>query len=626
MEFIQLDCQAKGKVKVIMLKSISFLCVISIVQFTAAAVTPMGIFSDSMVLQRDLKVPIWGWATVGEQVTVTFNGQTVQATARDSSAAAYKGYWKALLQPMSSGGPFDMTITGSASTAITFKNILIGDVWVCSGQSNMDYTMSDSYHGEGSAEVAMLPPAGQPNTKIRICRVGHNMAVNPTLDLQPINQWNQYVGAGQITAPWRSLSHETGQYMSETGAIFISLIYKQYPTIPVGLICAPMGSTPVMDWISGESADDYYNKNACGSTAPPSQPRTPVRFNSSQSQSTVPAVCYSGMIYPIGGFGIKGAIWWQGETDAIQGPICYYQKAGMRRLIQDWRARWGQGDFPFITIQLQSQVGSAPGINIVHDSHLQSLDEPNAGLAVIFDSASGDHPAGNRIMAAQRTVLAARMVAYGENITGMGPIYKSMAIESNKIRIQFAYVGSGLVKHAIPWWQGDNNLAVGATVLSSSADSNSPFEIAGADNVFHKADAVIDNNAVLVSSPAESAPQNVHYCLEGPNRAKTVLYNDANLPASMFMTDTWAGMGNGSTVLNRTAASRFNGMIAVGKAFKMIGNGAALTRALANQEKPVEFYDVNGKLIRLTAATQDGTVKIHRNKISRHLLIAKIKE
>jgi sialate O-acetylesterase len=149
-----------------------------------AALEPAGVFSDSMVLQRNMKVPIWGWATVGEQITLVYNGQTVTATARDSSAAAYKGYWKAWFSPMNAGGPYDLTITGSLSNTVIFRNVLIGDVWICSGQSNMWYSMTGNYINDNSPEAQTLPPSGQPITKIRMCRIGSNVTTVPVLDLQ----------------------------------------------------------------------------------------------------------------------------------------------------------------------------------------------------------------------------------------------------------------------------------------------------------------------------------------------------------------------------------------------------------------------------------------------------------
>jgi sialate O-acetylesterase len=604
---------------------LGFVALVLAVLSAHGAIEVAAFFSDSMVLQRDLRVPVWGWAGVGEQVTVAFNGQTVQATAHDSSVAAYKGYWKVWLQPMSAGGPFDMVVSGSQSAAgITIKSVLVGDVWVCSGQSNMDYSITGSYHdGAGSIEMQTIPPAGQPITQIRICKIAHNCAVNPVLDLHKTSQWSLPYGLEGNVTPWRSFSQETGKDMSETGALFIAILYKNHP-VPLGLLAAPMGSTALAAWIRPESADDLWY-HACGNN--PSgvvQQRAPVRFNPGQAnQDQTPGGCYSGMIHPIGGYGIKGVIWWQGENDAMSSnPDCYYAKGGFRTLIRDWRQLWGQGDFPFIYVQLQASV--IPQGNLIHDQQLQALEEPNTGMAICFDSCGGVHPS-NRIIAANRLVQCALNLAYGQNVVPMGPIYKSMSIESNKIRIQFAYAGNGLVKHDLPWFQGNNNLAVGTNVLSSSADSNAPFEIAGTDNVFYKADAVIDNNTVLVSCPSVTAPKNVHYGMEYPSatQSKTPLYNNANLPASMFRTETWSGLGSGSTAANR-AASRHVYITSNNRTAHIAINGRlSLVTSQDKMTKAVEYYTIKGCLVNRAVAGSGNAADIRERNDRRSLTVVR---
>jgi sialate O-acetylesterase len=506
-----------------------------------AAIEPAGVFSDSMVLQRDIDVPVWGWATVGEEITVSFNGQTVTATARDSTVAAYNGYWKAWLAPMSAGGPYDMTISGTVSSPVTLRNVLVGDVWLCSGQSNMRYSMDGMYYNDGSDEVQALPPDGSPFTQIRMCRIGPSWASSPVLDLRTSTEWNDV--DQRISAPWRSCSRTIGRQFSAAGTTFGIRVHEA-TGVPIGLISAAVGASPMRSFISPQLSDTIVYIQCGSSPDSVRQGFTPVRFTTGNANSETNGALFCGMINPLVGLGIKGVIWWQGEEEGGGfDPVCHFTTGGLRQLIRDWRSRWGQGNFPFILNQLQQQLDAytTAGINDVRDAQMQALQEPNTGMSVCFDSGAGLHP--GKYIPAMRMARVARGMVYGESIEYMGPVYSGMTVEGSSIRVEFAHTGGGLIKKSLVWFQGDNNLAVGANVLSSSADANAPFEIADADNVYHPADAVIEGNTVVVSSPSVAAPVNARYGIEHPERAKTPLYNTDNLPASMFRTETWGGLG-----------------------------------------------------------------------------------
>jgi sialate O-acetylesterase len=299
---------------------------------------------------------------------------------------------------------------------------------------------------------------------------------------------------------------------------------------------------------------------------------------------------FSGMISPLVGMGIKGVVWWQGENEAgMANPICNYTSGGLRELIRSWRQKWGEGDFPFLFVQLQQGIKQPDSLQVdeVRDCQMQALSEPATGMASCFDSSSGLHPQ-NKIVAGLRLASCARAVAYGENIEGMGPIYSGFTLEGNKIRVQFTHIGNGLLKKDPGLFQESNNLAVGALVLSSSSDAHAPFTIAGADNVFKPADAVIDGNTVVVSAPSVSVPKNVRYALEDQvGKTKTPLYNANNFPASMFRTDTWAGLGSTATRVRQGQRSTFQE-----------NRGASLADVFNSETRgSVRIFDYRGGLV-----------------------------
>jgi sialate O-acetylesterase len=591
---------------------------------TNATVEPAGVFSDSMVLQRDIRVPLWGWAAAGEVVTVTYNGQTVTATARDSTVAAYKGYWKAWLQPMSVGGPYDLTITGSISTTpITFKSILVGDVWVCSGQSNMWYSIDGEYATDNTPDMMALPPDNQPLTRIRMCRIGTLASGNPALDLHKTNQWGDV--AGMISAPWRPCSRANARQFSAAADVFGITIYTK-ESVPIGLILAAVGGTGLNQWVSQELGDTIVYRQCANKPDTPVVQRAASRF-ATGANFTGNGVLFAGMISPLVGLGIKGVIWWQGENEGCDNPpVCDYTSGGFRRLIREWRHKWAQGNFPFIYVQLQQGLWctpASPSVNEVEDQQMQALAEPNTGMGICFDSISGTHP-GYRYLPAMRMAIAAREVAYGEDVEGMGPIYSGMSIEGAAIRIRFAHLGGGLIKKAIMSWQGDNSLAVGATVLSSSQDANAPFEIAGADNIYHRADAAIDQNTVVVSSPAVASPKNVRYGVSVPSPAKTPLYNADGLPASMFRTATWAGLGNSQTVMHKETRNTAGAIHAGGMVFKVVNGRFVVPKDLTMYAKGASAYDVKGKLIGKADAGANGTIKIDNKNMSEQTILLRL--
>jgi hypothetical protein len=242
----------------------------------------------------------------------------------------------------------------------------------------------------------------------------------------------------------------------------------------------------------------------------------------------------------------------------------------------------------------------------------------------IFDSCSVTHPP--KLVPVARLALAVRGVAYGEKIEYMGPIFDSMIMQGNSIRIRFAHAGGGLIKRDIASFEGSNNLAVGAKVLSSSSDANAPFEIAGADNVYRNADAVIEDSiTVVVSAPGVSAPKNVRYGIEIPGLAKTPLYNANNLPASMFRTSTWTGLGGHQTGVSNVSPSTAHPRQ---ETRSVVFTGAGCGVMLRNKftgKTTAGLYTIRGQFIMPVPIGSGSMVNVDKSRIGKQVMLVTIK-
>ncbi len=461
------------------------LCILLAVCCTSVALSAVklpAVIGDNMVLQRDIPVPIWGSADKGEDVTVTLAGQTLTAKAGDD------GRWKVVLAKLSVGQPLEMTVKGSSGNTITLKNILVGDVWVCSGQSNMHWTFNA---GQGvmnnDAEVAA---AKYPD--IRILTVGKVGSPQPASDISgawlPITPENLRIGEGNGASAL---------------AYFFGRDLHKALHVPIGLINTSVGGTAAELWTRREALEaDPMLKPLAGQGA----------------SSTL----YNAMIAPLIPYAIRGAIWYQGESNLSR---AYQYRTLLPAMIANWRTDWGQGDFPFGIVQLAPfRYGGQNPANWAElcEAQRMTLDRsPNTGMAVTVDI--GDvkdiHPK-NKQDVGRRLALWALAKSYGQNLVYSGPIYKSMTVEGNKIRLQFDHVGSGLI--------------------ASDGKPLTYFTIAGADQKFVPATAVIDGNSVVVSSDQVAQPAAVRFAWvddTSPNFA-----NKEGLPASPFRTDAWKGV------------------------------------------------------------------------------------
>lgn len=483
-----------------------------------ADVKPAPLFSDHMVLQSGMSVPVWGTASAGEAVAVTLNGEQRRATA------GADGKWMVRLADLAAGGPFEMTIAGK--NTITIRDVLVGEVWLGSGQSNMAFTVSKkkaSYAGLIN-EDEEIAAANYP--KLRMFTGKTVKAYDP----QPV-----------VEGEWQICSPETVPGFSAVAYLFGRNLNREL-NVPVGMVVLAYGASTAESWIPRETmagdptlklmldgldaAVKFYRSNpqAPGSEAP-KPPQTinarpgppPARQRDPVQDQHQPTVLFNGMIYGAIPYAMRGVIWYQGES-IVGGDagVTLYPHV-QNTLVTTWRKLWGEGDFPFYVVQLPAlqNISNNPR---VRDGQAAVLALPNTGLAVTIDIGDpkdvhphNKEPLGDRLM---RIALAN---VYKRNIEYSGPVYESMAIEGGAIRVRFSHLGGGLVAKDGPLkW----------------------FQVAGADRKFVDAEAKIDGDTIVVSRADVTVPQAVRYAWdnypEGCN-----LYNAAGLPAGPFRTDQW---------------------------------------------------------------------------------------
>ena len=477
-----------------------------------AEAKPNSLFSDGAVLQQDVTVPVWGNANEGEKVTVKFQQQTVTATAKD-------GRWLVRLKPLKAGGPFTLTVAGENNTLVV-SDVLVGEVWLASGQSNMAFPLSRAANG-----TEAIAAAG--NRRLRLFTVPRGAEDTPRTDAH---------------GNWQESSPETAAKFSAV-AWFFGRDLRKALRVPVGLIHSSVGGTPAEAWTSRaaleadpelkpiveryaasfknydpEAAAARYQRaledhKAAAAKAkgagerPPPAPRAP---SDPRRGNNRPSGLYNAMIAPLQPYAIAGAIWYQGEANS--GRAAEYRKL-FPAMIQDWRQAWGQGEFPFLFVQIAPNVRMTPEIREAQLLSWQKI--PRTAMAVITDvgNETDIHPTQKEPVGA-RLALAARAIAYGEKIPYSGPVYASMKIEDDHAVLSFTHIGSRL-------------LAKGGDLKG--------FTIAGEDGDFTSATALIEGDKVIVSSSAVPKPVAVRY--GWANTPDVNLFNKEGLPATPFQTD-----------------------------------------------------------------------------------------
>jgi sialate O-acetylesterase len=501
------------------------------------------LFTDHMMLQRDKPIKIWGIATPGVKVKVSLADKVTEVIVGND------GKWLAQLPALDKGENLELVVV--EQNTITIKDIIIGDIWLCSGQSNMEFKLGNmaSFAAE-EIQTANFP-------KIRYLLVGGGFT--------PYKQ--EETGGGN----WRVCSPTTAKEVSAV-AFFFSREINQKTQVPIGILECDWSGTSIEPWIPMEGImmvpelkstldkieSDYKvwvssipkmasdaekwavdAREAAKTNSPfPSAPalQGPPGYNIRDYWCNI----YNGKIHPIVGFPIKGAIWYQGESNGGQGDGYLYR---MRALIGGWRKVWNQGDFPFYFVQLANfqepndVPAGADGWSATRIAQLDSLKIPNTGMAVAIDigEAKDIHPK-DKLNVGLRLSRWALARDYGfKDIIVSGPLFKEMKIEGSSIRISFDFVGSGLMVGRKATIESKNWREPATEDKESKLNR---FAIAGQDKVWYWADAVIDGQTIKVSSPKVPEPIAVRYAYS-QNPLGANLYNKDGLPASPFRTDTW---------------------------------------------------------------------------------------
>lgn len=430
------------------------------------------LFSDNGILQRGAKVPVWGSTDKADAVTVKFGDQTVTATPQD-------GKWKAELAPLEANAtPRDLTVSQGDQT-LTRKNLIVGDIWICGGQSNMQWAVNQT---AGKDEAI----SSSTNPNIRLFTVNRRGLPQPQTELDG--------GA------WSEASPQSVPGFSAVGYYFGRDLEKALK-VPIGLISSNIGGTTAERWMAMSAIES--NPEIKDISAPQGK-----------------ADLYNAMIAPLAPFGVKGAIWYQGESNAY---APYKYRHVLSSMIKSWRDTMGQGDFPFLIVEL------APFNKIVNepiDQEWATVREsmqwiaknfPNVATVSIVDVGDeGDiHPQKKQPVGA-RLAIAARALAHGEKIISSGPQYDSMTVNGNQVAIKFKNVGGG---------------------LEAKDGELKGFTIAGEDKKFHNATAKIEGDTVVVICDAVPNPKAVR--MGWANYPLVNLWNKDGLPAHPFRTDDW---------------------------------------------------------------------------------------
>jgi sialate O-acetylesterase len=527
----------------------------------AADVKPHAIFGDHMVFQRNAPLPVWGTADPGEEVYVHLSVPTVDGKREEGQAvkADKDGKWMAKLAPFPAGTDGVLTVRGverkaapkekKAPNAVVFKDVAVGEVWVASGQSNMEMSLAASSKGGGPEAIEH---SANPNLRVftvpKYARPHPEAGFNPK---PPNDKFSRWLPSAPENAP-----------MFSAVAYYFGRDLQKALNVPVGIIHTSWGGTPAQAWTSREALEaepelKYYveqldartkawdpNKakeqyqaalarwktaaeeaKQNGKNAPP-RPQPPQEPGTSPWD---PTTLYNGMIAPLLPFAIKGAIWYQGESNASQ-PIEY--RTLYADMIRDWRKRWGH-DFPFYCVQLAPwHAGNPDGENWAYLREAQAIASnrvKNAGVAVITDAGDKEdiHPQRKEPAGARLALLALANV-YGKKVEFSGPAYKAMKVDGNKAILTFDHVGGGLT--------------VGEFSMAGAEDVGKDgklvgFTVAGDDQKFHPATATIEGDTVVVTSDQVSKPAAVRYGWK--NFPVCNLFNKAGLPASPFRTDDW---------------------------------------------------------------------------------------
>ena len=502
--------------KLSMLISMICLLILSVPQAHPDVILP-DVFSDNMVLQRGMNVPVSGTADPDENIVVTINGRSKKTIANKD------GSWSVRLSKMDAGGPFTMTVSGK--NTITLTNVKAGEVWLCSGQSNMWWPVEKLY----DVPRDLIP------------------ADNPDIHLYSL--WSPESESYGKTPEWSPCTTETLKEFSAAAYYFGRYLQKELG-VPVGLIHNSMGGSLPEAWMTRarlESHPDLRPIVSCWDSIMTVYPDARGLFDNylldlkkaMANEQTLPPkpefafvpkplriymrhpqILRDAQLEPLIPYGIRGVIFYQGESSIAR---AYQYRTLFPEMIREWRSVWGQGTFPFLFVQLQNYKGGET-LPELREAQLMSLSVPNTGMAVTIDIGDeGDVHANNKWDVGYRLALIAFNRVYGRNLVCSGPLYSSMKKDGNTIRLGFDHIADGLA--------------------AKNGEPLKGFTIAGNDRVFYEARAEIDGNEIVVSCKNVQNPVAVRYGWESSPECN--LYNSAWLPASPFRTDSWPGITKG---------------------------------------------------------------------------------
>lgn len=471
------------------MKLILLVYVLGLIAFqTSAEIKLPALFADNMVLQQQTKVAVWGWSSPITNVVIAGSWSDESAEVKSDK----DGKWKVKIQTPSAGGPYDLTI--SDGNAVTLKNVMIGEVWICAGQSNM--------------EMPMKGFRGQPV-------VGSNMDIlkseNSQIRVITVPRSSQTVPQENFDANWKVADAAAIRNFSATGYHFGALLHEMLD-VPIGLIEVSFGGSCIQAWMSSETAVSFEDK------------KVPNSGDSIPVANRTPTVLFNGMLNPVIGYGIKGAIWYQGETN-YQEPDRYEEL--FPTMVSEWRKLWEIGEFPFYYAQIapfdysvfyengEAKYNSA----YLRDAQRKCLDKiPNSGMAVLLDigEETNIHPMHKK-EGGERLALWALGQTYGiRDFSYKSPSYNALEVKGSQMIVSF------------------NDAANGLTTFGKELTG---FEIAGENKVFYPATTFLRAKSVILSSPQVEKPVAVRYVFQ--DFVVGTLFGTDGLPVSSFRSDEW---------------------------------------------------------------------------------------
>jgi sialate O-acetylesterase len=442
------------------------------------------VFSDNMVLQQQSSVAIWGWAKPNTGIRATGSWDNKSYSTR----SAPNGYWKVKIQtPPASRTPFTLTVSDGKN--VVLKNILIGEVWLCSGQSNMEMQM------RGWADQ---PVEGAPEA------IAHSN--NPSIRCFTVQKASRALPQDDCVGAWETANPQTVPGFTATGYFFARYLNEALD-VPVGLIHTSWGGSRIEAWMTPNSLKDIPDKPV---------PATDADIKINNGTATV---LYNGMLHPLVGYGIRGALWYQGESNRNE-PELYVEM--FDKMVREWRSLWGVGDFPFYYCQIAPyRYGDRLNSALLREAQAKGMTTtPNTGMAVLMDAQSLDciHPPGKKDAGERMALWALAQTCGWEKMHYRSPELKSFHAEGRVAVLDFDYAGSsGLT-------------SCGREILN--------FQVAGENKRFYPAKAAISGSTVYVFSPSVADPVAVRYCFDDTS-ATEIFTLEGNLPLASFRTDDW---------------------------------------------------------------------------------------